>query len=69
MSKYLTHSDLLRLLLDAKGAASTTDQARQIGISLPMLSNIYRGHRRADGDLVLKYLGVKRMVVFVREAE
>jgi transcriptional regulator with XRE-family HTH domain len=64
-SKYLTHTQLLALLVERKADLSVNDLATAIGISPSMLSNILCGYRRADGPKVLKFLGVERVTMYI----
>ena len=69
MARYYTHDDLIEMLKAEQGSTPRNEFARKIGISYPMYSHILSGNRRADGAKVLKFLRMKRVVVFVRDGE
>jgi hypothetical protein len=63
-SKYLTHDQLVTLLASRKGDRSLYDFADELGISPSLLSNVLCGYRKA-GDQILKYLGVRKLTMYV----
>lgn len=63
-SQYLTHAQVVELLVSRKGDRPIGELALDIGISRSMLTNILGGFRRADGERVLKYLGLEKVTMF-----
>lgn len=52
--------DPITLLKERQFGLSLRQYARQIGISAPYLSDVYRGNRR-PGPKILKYLGLEKI--------
>jgi transcriptional regulator with XRE-family HTH domain len=61
-----SYDELLSILREKKGEKTLSEFADEIGISYPMLTNILCGHRRVDGEAVLKYLGMRKVDTYER---
>lgn len=66
MNKAVTTNELMRRLRrDAEAAGSQRALARQIGVSVAYLSDVFRG-RRNIGPAIAKHYGLKLTVRFER---
>lgn len=54
-----TASELRDMLKDRQGGMTQVQFATEIGISMQLLSQIFKGDRSVGNDLVLKYLAPK----------
>lgn len=61
--EYLTVDEVRQLLESRKGSRTQEDLASDIGISYQYLGHILRGVR-VPGERVLKFLGLKRVILY-----
>lgn len=64
MAKALKHADVVEALKKRQGSKSLREFARELGISAPYLSDIYRGHRGV-GPAILKTIGLTRKTTVI----
>ena len=66
--KRITHERLIEILRQTQGDRTAKELANDLGITPQYLSDIYSG-RREPGPALLEALGLKKEVLYTKEAK